>query len=95
MLYNETLLISKAMHKCSGTPLKPLLLESKNNIKLVDILSNNREKFIDYLQELGLNVKHNEKTTNYQNHATTIVTLKTTCFKVDFNDNFAIISPLK
>ena len=95
MLYNETLLISKTMHKCSGKLQKPLQLESKNNENLTDILLRNREEFVEYLQELGLNVKHNEKTSSYQNHATTIVTLKTTCFKVDFNDNFAIISPLK
>ena len=95
MLYNETLLISKAMHKCSGKLQKPLQLESKNNENLTDILLKNREEFVEYLQKLGLNVKHNEKTSSYQNHATTIVTLKTTCFKVDFNDNFAIISPLK
>jgi hypothetical protein len=40
-------------------------------------------------------VSYNSTTTNMKNSSTTILTLKTTCFKVDINDNFAKITPLK
>ncbi|ADN08715.1 hypothetical protein [Sulfurimonas autotrophica] len=95
IVYNETLDISKAMHKCKGTPSNTLLLESHNSKNLKKIIALNNEKFIDYIYKLGLNVEHKECTTNLQNTSTTILILKTTCFKVDFNDNFAKISVLK
>jgi len=94
-LFNETLLISKSMHKCSGIPQKYIELESDGGKNLKDIIENNREEFINYLHKLGLNVSHKEKNINFQNISTIILTLKTTCFKVDFNDNFAKIAPLK
>ncbi len=94
-LYNETLHISKSMRKCVGTPKEPLILVNtcKNNLK--HCISKNYEEFIDYIHKLGLFVDHKSKTINYQNSSTTILTLKTTCFKVDFNDNFVKIAPLK
>ena len=94
-LFNETLLISRSMHKCSGEQQKALILESNGEKNLQAIISKNREHFIQYLHKLGLNLTHQEQTRNYQNSSTTILTLKTTCFKVDFNDNFAKIVPLK
>jgi len=94
-LYNETLEIAHAMHKCTGTPSNSLLLESNNSKNIKQIISLNHEKFINYIHELGIYVEHQEHTINLQNNATTILTLKTTCFKVDFNDNFVKISALK
>jgi len=94
-IYNETLEISHTMHKCKGAVANTLLLESHNSKNLKKIIALNNEKFINYMQKIGLNVKHYERTTNLQNTSTTILTLKTTCFKVDFNDNFAKISALK
>lgn len=94
-LYNETLLISKAMTKCEGTPQEQLTLQSRNEDNLKKLISENSEEFIEYIHKLGLHVNHDEKTTNLQNSYTTVMTLKTTCFKVDFNDNFATIAPLK
>ena len=94
-LYNETLYISKAMQKCSGTPQEHLLLTTDKKNDLKDIIKNSEEEFIDFIHKLGLSVEHKEKTTNLINTSTTILTLKSTCFKVDFNDNFAIIAPLK
>ena len=94
-LYNETLYISKAMQKCSGTPQEHLLLTTDKKNDLKDIIKNSEEEFIDFIHKLGLSVEHKEKTTNLINTSTTILTLKTTCFKVDFNDNFATIAPLK
>ncbi|MDY0234129.1 MAG: hypothetical protein RBS11_08855 [Sulfurimonas sp.] len=94
-LYNETLYISKAMQKCSGTPQEHLLLTTDKKNDLKDIIKNSEEEFIDFIHKLGLSVEHKEKTTNLINTSTTILTLKSTCFKVDFNDNFATIAPLK
>jgi len=95
MLYNETLLISKSMQKCSGIPYNPLILDSTDKKDLKEIIRQNREEFIEYLHKLGLDVKHQDITKEYQYSATTILTLKTTCFKVDFNDNSVKISALK
>jgi hypothetical protein len=94
-LYNETLYISSSMKKCSGTPQEALILPSNEEKNLKFIISNNFEQFRDYLHKLGLTVEHKEKTINSQNSSTTILTLKTTCFKVDVNENFAKIAPLK
>lgn len=94
-LHNESLLISKAMKKCSGTEQKSIILENNGNKDLKKIISNNNEEFINYIHKLGLHIEHNEKTKNYQHSSSTTLTLKTTCFKVDFNDNFARIAPLK
>jgi hypothetical protein len=83
------------MHKCKGTASSPLLLELHNSKNLKKIIALHNEKFIHYIQKIGLDIKHYERTTNLQNTSTTILTLRTTCFKVDFNDNFAKISALK
>ncbi len=95
IIYNETLSISHAMHKCHGNPSNILILETANNKNLKQIIAKNDEKFRDYLFKLGLLVEHQEKTNNLQNTSTTTMTFKTTCFKVDFNDNFAKITALK
>jgi|FLOH01.1.fsa_nt_gi hypothetical protein len=95
ILYNETLDISKSMKKCIGEPTKSLILDSSENDDLEDIILKNSTEFIDFIHTLGLQVEHKESTTNAINKSTTILTLKTTCFEVDFNDNFARISPLK
>lgn len=94
-LYNETLLVSDAMTKCDGKPQKELILINKNSDNLKQLIFANSEEFIDYIYKLGLHVEHKEATSNLQNSSTTTLTLKTTCFKVDFNDNFAKIAPLK
>jgi len=94
-LYNETLNISKAMKKCSGTPQKSFIFDTNGEKDLKKIISKNNENFINYIHKLGLHINHNDATQNYQQSSSTTLTLKTTCFKVDFNDNFAKISPLK
>ena len=95
ILYNETLRVSHTMQKCKGVPINTLTLESSKSKNLKKIIVQNSEKFIDFIQKLGLNVQHYENNINFQNTSTTILTLKTTCFKVDFNDNFAKITALK
>jgi len=95
IIYNEELSLSKAMQKCSGTPSNTLTLEIQKSKDLKVILSQNYETFLNYIYKLGLSVSHKESTINYENSSTTILTLKTTCFKVHFNDNFVKISALK
>ena len=94
-LYNENLHISKSMKKCSGNFFESLTLDTNGSNNLEDIVFHNSTKFIDFMHHLGLHVDHKESTINAQNKSTTILTLKTTCFKVDFNDNFAKIAPLR
>ena len=95
LLYNETLLISNAMTKCDGKPQKGLSLINNSSNDIKELLLKNSEKFINYLHKLGMQVQHKERTSALQNSSSTVLTLKTTCFKVDFNDNFATIAPLK
>ncbi len=83
------------MQKCKGTPQKAIVLDNDNNQTLKELLSNVDSKFIEYIHRLGLHVKHNSLTKNMLNSSTTILTLKTTCFKVEFNDLFVKIAPLK
>ena len=94
-LYNETLHISNSMKKCDGEPQEALILPTSENENIRSTISNNSEQFIDYMHKLGLHIEHKESTINSQNSSTTILTLKTTCFKVDVNENFAKIAPLK
>ena len=94
-LYNEKLFISKAMKKCDGKVQNSIFINTNNSKSLKKIVEKNSEPFIEYIHKLGLHVEHKDFTKNLQNHSTTILTLKTTCFKVDFNDNFARIAPLK
>ena len=94
-LYNDTLDISHAMKPCHGKPQKPLILENNGSQDLKKIISKNSNEFINYIHKLGIDIKNTDITSNLQNSSTTIITLKTTCFKVDFNDNFAKITPLK
>ncbi|MFT7003637.1 MAG: hypothetical protein ACJAWW_000987 [Sulfurimonas sp.] len=95
ILYNENLSISSSMTKCTGKPLKALIIDSFGNEDLKRSISNSSQLFVDYIHKLGLHLEHHGITQNYQNSSTTILTLKTTCFKVDFNDNLVKIAPLK
>ena len=94
-LYNEIFYISKAMKKCKGSPSKPIYIDNPKHKNLKNLLSSYDSEFIEYVHKLGLSVEHKDVTNNYKISSTTILTLKTTCFKVDINENFAIIAPLK
>jgi len=95
ILYNETLDISKAMKKCTGNAYDSITLKTNKSKNLKTVIDFNSEEFIEYIHKLGLNLTHKEKTINLHNSFTTILTLKTKCFEVSFNDNFVKISPLK
>jgi hypothetical protein len=94
-LYNESLDISKTMKSCKGIPQNSIRFETNSNHDLKNIIAQNSQEFIDYIHTLGMHVEHSDSTINSQYKSTTILTLKTTCFKVDFNDNFVNIAPLK
>jgi len=94
-LFNETLQVSHAMQKCTGKLQDSFLLEARKNDSLQNIINNNYSLFIDQIDKIGLDIQHTQMTTKNINTSTTILTLHTTCFKVDFNDNFAKITPLK
>ncbi len=94
-LYSETLYVSKAMKKCMGRPYDTLLLESQKSEILKEILLANQDKFIEFLYKIGLSVRYYEETLNGKNDSSTILTLPSKCFKVDFNDSFVRIAPLK
>lgn len=95
IIYNETLNISEAMRKCIGEPLKELTLSNDGDNNLRNIIIKNQDKFIQFISPMSIHIKSQDKTINLQNSSTTVLTLKTTCFKVDFNDNFVKIAPLK
>ena len=95
ILINEQLDISKSMQKCRGTESQSIIFENKYNNSLEKTIADNREEFTTFLHQLGLIVEHKERTINSQNSSTTRLTLKTTCFKVDFNDTLVRISALK
>ena len=95
VLFNESLDISKSMKKCRGIPAQTLILPANEQNNFVKLISHHRQEFIDYIHQLGLDIRSKDTTTNNQINSTTIITLKTTCFKVDFNDNFVKISHLK
>ena len=95
VLYNESLEISHAMQECKGVGTNSLILESSHYSNIQKVILLHENDFINYIQKIGLNVEHYSNTKNFQNSSTTILTLKTTCFKVDFNDNFAKITALK
>ena len=95
ILYNETLDISRSMKKCKGIPYESLYLDPQHNSTLKEILLKNKDQFTDFLSKVGFFVTNKEQTLNNKHTATTVITLKTTCFKVDFNENFVKISPLK
>lgn len=94
-LYNEHLDIAKSMKECQGTPDQTLILPSSHNHNLQSIIFKHANRFREYLQKLPFEIRSSQTTTNAHINAVTILTLKTQCFKVDFNDTFVTISHLK
>jgi hypothetical protein len=83
------------MKKCKGKPYETLILDPHKSENLKEILLLNQDDFTEFLYKIGLSVKHQEETINGVNNSSTIVTLPSKCFKVDFNDNSVKIAPLK
>jgi len=94
-LYNESLFVSPAMQQCNGEALKNSLLITTKEKNLNKILQRNHEEFMRYLQTIGLEIQAREKLINTRSNSSAILTFRTHCFKVDFNDNFVKIRALK
>ena len=95
-LYNETLYVSKAMKPCQLKAYRRgLTLDRKSSDTLKDTLLKNSDTFLEYISKLGLDIKSSDQVYNQQDNSFTSLTLKTTCFKVDFNEKFVKITPLK
>lgn len=94
-LYNDSFKVSRAMKHCKGKPQDSIELLDKDSRDLNEIIKNNSIEFMKFIHKIGLDVDHKEITKNAKNSSTTTLTLKTTCFKVDFNDTFARITHLK
>ncbi|NOQ31726.1 MAG: hypothetical protein GQ570_11445 [Helicobacteraceae bacterium] len=95
IVLNEKLNISAAMQACSGTQSSSTILSSTDNKNLIKTIEQNREKFITYLEKIGVQIEHSEETKNFIYSARTIMTLKAQCFTVDFNDGFVKITHIK
>ncbi len=95
VVYNEYLHISKTMKKCEGKPTDFIDFFVEDNRNIQKIIDSNSQEFIEFIHKIGLFVEHEEVTINAKSSSITILTLKTTCFKVDFNDKFARITSLK
>jgi len=94
-LYNEKLLVAKAMQPCSGTADKTIMLSRNKDENLEQVILKNSERFYRFLHALGVEIEHQEQLYAGMSHSATTLTLRTQCFKVDFNDSFVKISSLK
>jgi len=83
------------MQPCKGKPTSFIELPILEDDNLHVVIKENALEFIDFLHDIGLDLTYQSVVANAIHTSTAIHTLKTTCFKVDFNDNFARISPLK
>ena len=96
-LLNDSLDISKAMTPCVGHHLGPSLFLSlsENTKDLKKIILSHDDEFFTYVNAFGLHVRNFDSLSNGTSSSLTTVTLKPTCFTVEFNDNLVKISPFK
>ncbi|MBD3823663.1 MAG: hypothetical protein IE916_04055 [Epsilonproteobacteria bacterium] len=96
ILYNESLQVSHAMLPCKGHPtLQTIDLPLAKEDSILSTIKENQEEFIEYIHRLGMQVEHQGETLQSMHTSTTILTLPTTCFKVEINEISAKITPLK
>lgn len=95
ILYNDTLDISKSMLPCRGEITQSITFLTEDEKDLKKIIEKNEDSFVSFLHRLGLGVEHKEHFSSNATDSTTILTLKTSCFKVDFNDTVVTIWALK
>ena len=95
-LISDELLISKAMRPCRGRGIyKPYYLILTDKKAFVSALKEEQDAFLEYLSHVALHVKsHSQQSYTTQNDEIEL-TFKPTCFKVDFNDGLAKITPIK
>ena len=77
---------------------KKLLLvgeKAEQNQNLDALIKANFEQFLRYIATIGFHVENSFEATSYQDTSITHINFPTTCFKVDFNDNFVTITAIK
>ncbi len=96
-LLNDSLDISKVMTPCRGHHVgSPLFLPLPDDTKnLKTTLLSHDDEFFAYINTLGLHVRNFDSLSNGMSNSLTTVTLKPTCFTVEFNDNLVKITPFK
>ena len=96
-LLNDSLDISKAMTPCRGHHVgSPLYLPLSNDTKdLKKIILSHDDEFFTYINTLSLHVRNFDSLSNGMSSSLTTVTLKPTCFTVEFNDNLVRMAPFK
>ncbi len=84
------------MTACQGnvkTP--PLYLKVVGEKNLKTLLRTNFETFLEYLYKQGMVVDVKERFQDNFIRSDIVLLFPPTCFKVDFNDTFATIAPIK
>jgi len=94
-LYNEKILVSRAMQPCSGTSNQSIIFQKENSETFENLIKEKKQKMIDFFDKLGVHVKSDDSFDTTNIHTNTTITFFTQCFKVDFNDKFVKISALK
>lgn len=97
VLINDVLDVSKAMTPCLRTPYdEKLTIElQENSHDLKKAVLQNFDSFYLFINKIGLHVRNDEKIQNGMSSSIITVTLKPTCFTVEFNDNSVTLTPLK
>ena len=97
VLFNDSLDIAKAMTTCGdtsyGEKLTIELQENSHNLKKT--ILRNLDLFYLFINKIGLHVRNDEKIQNGISSSMITVTLKPTCFTVEFNENSVTLTPLK
>jgi hypothetical protein len=85
------------MTPCLRTPYdEKLTIElQENSHDLKKAVLQNFDSFYLFINKIGLHVRNDEKIQNGMSSSIITVTLKPTCFTVEFNDNSVTLTPLK
>ncbi len=94
-LLNEKISISRAMTPCHGVADAEITLYFSGSKNLKEIIKENRNEFLTYIQRHDLHVKSFASKGNNSYSDLTTLTMSPQCFIVTINESFAIISALK
>lgn len=95
ILTNEELFISKTMTKCLGSPSHPLIFPSKKTDSIKKTILLNKERFVEYLEDIGVEIQAHSLSTNTQTQSSISITCKTQCFEITPFDGYIKISHLQ
>lgn len=93
---NETLSVSKAMQPCHpAKPSESITLKRFNNEKLQTLLNREQTAFLEFASFNELRVKSNDNFSVTNPQTLNSLTLPTSCYAVEFNDESVTITALK